>query len=59
MKKCVIFFTLLILALLLAVLTDNKENMELLDEMVYTETNIDTLLSEDQAQRENYVRNKK
>ncbi|WP_299159896.1 hypothetical protein [uncultured Eudoraea sp.] len=52
MKKCVLFFTLLILALLLAVLTDNKERFELLDEVVFSENNIDSLLAEEQGQIE-------
>lgn len=47
MKKCVIFFTLLILAILLAVLTDNKEHSVNVDEVVLGENNIDQLLAED------------
>jgi len=50
MKKCVIFFTLLILALLFAVFTDNKDRLELLNEVVLTENNIDNLLAEEQGQ---------
>ncbi|MGB5227308.1 hypothetical protein [Eudoraea sp.] len=50
MKKCVIFFILLIFALLFAVLTENKERLELIDEVVLTENNMDHLLAEDQGQ---------
>jgi hypothetical protein len=50
MKKCVIFFTLLIIALLIAVFTDNKERLELLDDVVLSENNIDNLLAEEQGQ---------
>ncbi len=46
MKKCVILFTLLILALLLAVFTDEKEHVDLLDEVVITENSLDKLLVE-------------
>ncbi|WP_019671271.1 hypothetical protein [Eudoraea adriatica] len=45
MKKCVIFFILLILALLLAVHTDKNEHFELLDEVVVTENGVDNLLA--------------
>ena len=46
MKKCVILFTLLILALLLAVFTDEKEHVDLPDEVVITENSLDKLLVE-------------
>lgn len=52
MKRCVIFFTLLILVILLAVLTDNKERSVLVDEVVLAGNNIDYLLAEDQGQIE-------
>jgi len=45
MKKCVIFFILLILALLLALFTDKNEHFELLDEVVVTENNVDKILA--------------
>ena len=50
MKKCVIFFILLILTLLFAVFTDNEELLELPDEVVLTENNIENILAEDQHQ---------
>ncbi|MBT8182624.1 MAG: hypothetical protein KJO53_13670 [Eudoraea sp.] len=50
MKKCVIFFTLLIIALLFAVFTDNKDRLELLDDVVLSENSIDNLLAEEQGQ---------
>lgn len=49
MKKCIIFFTLLILALLFAVLTDNNDSLALLDDVVYTENGVDNLLPEDHS----------
>ena len=50
MKKCVIFFILLILALFFAVFTDNEELLELPDEVVLTENSIENILAEDQHQ---------
>ncbi len=50
MKKCIIFFTLLILALLLAVLTENKERSVLVDEVVLEGNNIDHLLAEEKGE---------
>jgi len=50
MKKCVIFFAFLILAILLAVLTENKERSVTIDEIVLGENNINQLLADDQSQ---------
>jgi len=50
MKKCVIFFTFLILVILLAVLTDNNERSVLVDEVALAGNNIDHLLAEEQAE---------
>jgi hypothetical protein len=50
MKKCVIFFAFLVLAILFAVLTDNKEHSVRIDEIVLGENNINQLLADDQGQ---------
>lgn len=50
MKKCIIFFALLILALLFAVFTDNEELLELPDEVALTENSIKNILAEEQQQ---------
>jgi len=50
MKKCVIFFTLLILALLLAVLTENMERSVVVDEVVLAGSSVDHRLAEEQTE---------
>ncbi|WP_297705178.1 hypothetical protein [uncultured Eudoraea sp.] len=50
MKKCVIFFTLLILALLLAVLTENMERSVVVDEVVLAGNSVDHRLAEEQTE---------
>jgi preprotein translocase subunit SecG len=50
MKKCIIFFAFLVLALLLAVLTENKERSVRIDEIVLGENNSNQLLADDRGQ---------
>jgi len=44
MKKCVIFFTLLIIALMIAVLAEGDRNVDLNEDVVMGKNNIDNLL---------------